>query len=87
MSYATGPEKSPLAAVAEAAAGCNKTQTKSDKASSHPGQSAARPWLKAGTTTPMATLTHLPSLLLKPSSDVTRILPRPSTPASLWPCR
>lgn len=31
MSYATGPEKSPLAAVAEAAAGCNKTQTKSEE--------------------------------------------------------
>lgn len=27
MSYATGTEKSPLAAIAEAAAGCNKTQT------------------------------------------------------------
>lgn len=76
VSYATGPEKSPLAA----AAGCSKRHHKIrwDEASSHPEPSAASPWLKAGTTTPMAILLHLPSLHLKLSSNTNWNLPRPS---------
>lgn len=80
ISYATGPEKSPLAAAAEAAAGCGKRHHKIrwDEASTHPEQSAAWPWLKIGATIPMVILLHFPSLHLKLSSNTNQNLSRPS---------
>lgn len=80
INYATGPEKSPLAAAAEAAAGSSKRHHKIrwDEASSHLERSAAWLWLKAGTTIPTTILLHLPSLHLKLSSNMNQNLSRPS---------